>query len=337
MSECEIKWMVNAGWSLASSPWPATIPRFSVRGPLPRYVLRLSQFDMASMPRSLAEFGCPPEDCAGRKCSSLTLRQATEATAFGVALSMARDPADREVRRRIGDDVVTSLGSARVSMVVVVDPSLVKHEVKKPMKKGGPPGRLECLTRTLAGETRTPRRWSVPEQRKYRLDRPFVDEDTYVFGVLPQNRCVVIASAVDAQHGRRESGLMQATSAAYMTIGAATAIGTLRAIDHDLERVGDSEPEKIAGIEREIAANLHEIYDLDITREVYRHLYRRLRDRLGITRDYKTLQDKMQALYRATATRYEGKAQVRLTRLTAAIVVLSVLILIGTIVVAAKP
>jgi hypothetical protein len=129
---------------------------------------------------------------------------------------------------------------------------------------------------------------------------------------------------------------MQASSAAYMTIGAATAIGTMRAIDRDLERTRDSAPGEIARVDREIAGNLHEIYDLDITREAYRQLYRRLRQRLGITRDYETLQDKMQTLYRATSTQHEVKTQARLVWLTAWIVALSLLILIGTIIVAGK-
>jgi uncharacterized Rmd1/YagE family protein len=92
------------------------------------------------------------------------------------------------------------------------------------------------------------------------------------------------------------------------------------------------DPRKIAEIDGEVATDLHEIYDLDISNETYRSLYRRLRQRLGITRDYKILQDKMQTLYRATSTFHDAREQKQLAWLTAAIVVLSVLILIGTIV-----
>jgi hypothetical protein len=318
MRKREIAQMVNVGWSLASSPWrDKEVPQFHVRGPLPDYIRRLSRFDIGRRP--------------------LTARQAAEKIAFGMAVTTAEDPTDCEAKRRIGDDVVTSLGSARVSMVVVVDPCLTRNKVKDPMTDQGPPGQLEGLMKPLARDTRVPNSpWSVPEQRKHRLDRPFVDQDTYVFGVVPQNRCLVVASALDAQSGRQESGLMQASSAAYMTIGAATAIGTMRAIDRDLERTRDSAPGEIARVDREIAGNLHEIYDLDITREAYRQLYRRLRQRLGITRDYETLQDKMQTLYRATSTQHEVKTQARLVWLTAWIVALSLLILIGTIIVAGK-
>jgi hypothetical protein len=66
----------------------------------------------------------------GEEGESPTLRQAIESISFGVALTMARDPADRVARRRVGDDVVTSLGSARVSTVVVVDKSLTMKRSK---------------------------------------------------------------------------------------------------------------------------------------------------------------------------------------------------------------
>jgi hypothetical protein len=129
---------------------------------------------------------------------------------------------------------------------------------------------------------------------------------------------------------------MQAGSLTHMTIGAATAIGALRSIDRDLEGLETEDPGKIANIDGEIATDLREIYDLDITSEEYRSLYRLLRKRLGITKDYKALQDKMATLYRATSTRHEVKAQKHLKQLTVAIVVLSVLILLAGIVAAAK-
>jgi len=98
----------------------------------------------------------------------------------------------------------------------------------------------------------------------------------------------------------------------------------------------NADPGKIAEIDCEIATNLREIYDLDITSEEYRRLYRRLRKRLGITQDYKALQDKMATLYRSTSTRHAIRSQWQLNMLTAAIVGLSVLILIAGIAAALK-
>jgi hypothetical protein len=328
MSKCEIGWAVNAGWGLATVPSPDAIPRFKVSGPLPGYISRLGPLDLPGLVGPPVQ---PNAEDRPVKCGPQTLRQASEAIAYAVALRMARGSAaglDPSAQRRVGSDVVTALGSARVSSLVFVDDELDEERVCKPPGKGPPPGRLADLMETLAPESRAPKPWSAAEHRQYRLDRSFVDEDSYVVGVLPKNRCLIVASAEYAQKGRRGSGLLHAGSVAYMTIGAATAIGTLRAIDHDLEEMTGENPGTIADIDGEIAADLHEIYDLDITREAYRHLYGLLRDRLGIAADYKTLQDKMSTLYRATSTRYGIQSNEKLERLTRRIVQLSVLIAI---------
>jgi hypothetical protein len=330
----EIEETVNAGWGLAAGPPSDKIPKFGVGGPLVRYIAELAPSDARDSLWPTAE---SPSNFMERP---LTLRQLTEAVAFAVGLRMAEGPAGRaaaRTKRRIADDVVAALGSARVSSVVVADPTLGRERVRKPVRSTALPGLLAGLMKRLSGPPRSPNGWTPRDRRRYRLDRPFVDDATYVVGVLPHNRCLVVASAQEAQHGVRESALMQAGSVAYMTIGAANAIGTMRAIDRDLEKMEDADPSKIAKVEAEIAADVHEIFDLDITRETYRQLYHRLRDRLGIDDDYKTLQDKMGSLYRATTTLHEKRSQLQLAWLTAAIVVLSLLILIGTIALAVKP
>lgn len=324
MSVTEIKSTVNAGWGLATAPPDSALPSFDVGGPLGGYLSRLAPTE------DLAGLLAPPSaegsrERSGGRCPPTTLRQATEALAFCVALAVNQGQgaaADEPTVRRIGDDVVTALGAARVSSVTVVDPELTKDGVQAPGHQ--PPGSLSELMKELAGEARPPRSWTQVEQRKYRLDRAFVDADTYAVGVLPHNRCLIVASAVDGQDGRVESGLMQAASLAYMTLGAATAIGVMRAIDRELERVRDENPTEIAEIDREIAANLHEIYDFDITREAYRRLYRRLLRRLGVTGDYETLQDKMETLYRATSTKYRTETDRKINRLTLLLLVLGV-------------
>jgi hypothetical protein len=348
MPEAEINDMVNARWSLASSRRPKELSRFDVAGPLREYLSLLDRAHVPTMfqagnPRSGHEGAHTPE-------SSLTLRQVTETILLAVALRMTQGPTgrmERQARLRVGDHILTSLVSAHVSSVVVVDPDLKRKHLNDPpngkasKKKRSPkgkqrPGALEKLMKKLAEDTRIPESDSVTRRRRYRLDRAYFDDDCYALGVLPSSRCLVLVSAKDAQRGRKESGLMQAGWVAYMTIGAATAIGTMRAIDLDLEQLKGSDPSKVADIEREVTVGLHEIYDLDITQESFRHLYRLLRKRLGITNDYKALVEKMQALYRETTASHEDEAQARLMWLTAAIVMLSLLILIGTIVLATK-
>jgi len=326
MPQCEIDGIVDAGWGLASSLWPAKLPKFDMHGPLPGYASRLAGFDLPSLLRPAREPKQQGKEPDTETWSSLTLREATEAIMFAVALRMAQGPtaqAGMRVKQRIGDGVVTSLGSSRVSSVLVVDPKFAK-DIDPPRGEVFP-GSLRSLMDTLAGEAR------IADHRKYRLDRPFFDGPDYAIGVLPSSNCLVTTVDPEEQGGRGESGLMQAGWIAYMAIGAATAIGTMREFDRDLEGMEDADPSRIAEIEGEIAVDLHEIYDLDITWDAYRHLYRLLRERLGITRDYQTLQEKMQALDSETTTRHEVKAQAQLAWLTVAIVALTVLLLIVTI------
>ncbi len=302
MPRDELRSMVNAGWGLATSPPDGVPPKFELCGPLPDYVARLAGLDLHGM------LGPP------------TLRSVTELVAFGVSLRTAEGSNDRateKTRRAIGDDVITALGSARVSSVVVVDEKLDKGTVSSWSEEEPVPDELVALMRTLSGDSRVPEAWTRREQRRYRLDRPFVDGDEAAVGVLPHGRCMIVVSAGDSQCGRLESALMQAGSVAYMTLGAATSIGMLRAIDRDLEGLGGHNPTRIAEIDAEIANDLGDIYDLDITRESYRRLYRRLRNRLGITRDYKTLQEKMGSLYQAASTKNLQNSNLLLVALTA--------------------
>jgi hypothetical protein len=336
MSTREITQLTNAGWSFAASPAVDALLKFRASGPLFHYLSGLARFDLHDM---LPLAGQPVSDpCDSSAFGCLTVRQAVEKVGFGVGLSVAQGSHGRvglEAMRRIGNDVIMSLGSARVSSVAVVDDGLSAGAVSGATGRGTFPGKLLALMEALAKPLRMPLA-SDPDARDLRLDRSF-DDDIYATGVIPTRRCVVVASRIGAQYGSRESALMQAGSVAYMALGAATAIGTLREIDKELEHLEGANPSKVARIDREIAADLNEIYDLDITRESYRRMYRRLRDCLGITRDYETLQDEMNALHRATSTVHGDKAQRMLAVLTAAIVVLSVLILIGTLVLIGKP
>lgn len=329
MPKREMKWMVNAGWGLSASP--LDLPRFEVSGPLPRYATGLepSITRILAPPASRDE---TPEDRGGAKESTwdgLALRKATEAITYAVALRMALgqagDPGKR-VQRQIGDEVVSSLGNSRVSSAMVVDPDFNKEGLDAPEKGAALPGALRKLMPALAQRVRIPIGEQAGDSRKYRLDHPYSDHKDYAIGVLPSSRCLVVASDEKAQYGRWDSGLMQAGWIAYTVIAAASAIGTMRAINRDLETVDRSARDRIVDIEHDVAVDLHEIYDLDITWEAYRIRYRRLRELLGITSDYKALHGKLEALYRETSAHFEEGAQKGLSKLTILIVVFSVLI-----------
>lgn len=332
MARCEIRDMVEAGWGLASAPQASELSSFEVTGPLCGYVAHLYR---PSVVKRLLRATATPE--AGGLYPAegwrLTLRQASEMVMFAIALRMACGSAGAApglVERRVGNNVVTSLGNSRVSSVLAMDEQFGANPLDDPFGRVFP-GSLESLMHEIATpEARIAPRW------RYRLDQPFFDRADYAIGTLPASNCLVAVVDPAKQEGRYESGLMQAGWLAYMAIGAATAIGTIRGIHRELERTNLSEPEAVAGIEREVVVDLSEIYDLDITWDAYRHRYRRLREQLGITSDYQALQGKLEALYRETSARFEAKTQMRVMLLTAAIVLLSVFILIGTIVLAVK-
>lgn len=316
MTDEEIDLTVNAGWGLGVVPTRTPPPLFKLRGPIREYLPRLGPADPAKLmwPKDSSE-------------GLLTLRQGTEVLAYSVARKLAAAsglPVDARAERRIGDEVVTALGSARVSSVVAVDEQLTAAGIRA--ENPSAVGRHHDLMATIARETRRPA--SPAGFRKYRLDRALVDDDVYVVGVVPTKRCLVVSCAAEAQHGWYQSGLMQAGSITHMTIGAASAIGTLCAIDRDLEKMKDAEPDKITAIDGEIATDLRELYDLDITSQAYRSLYRLLQKRLGITRDFQALEEKMMALYRATSTKHDIQAQKRLNQLTLAIAVLTVVLIL---------
>lgn len=329
MDACEIESLVNAGWGLAEAIPPGKVPRYEFSTPLRDYVEHLAQPGAEALFREATQQG------------SLTFRMVTELIAYAVALRTAEGPpggdAPPSTRRRIGDDVVTTLGTARVSAALLVDPELEPGDIEKPIELRDPPGSLSSLMPTLASDTHAPHPWTPKERRRHQLDRPFVDSNNHAVGILPANRCLLVAYAQQEKRKDPVALLSLVAGVTFMTVGAATAIGTMRSIDRSLERLEREDPCELAAIDAEIAADLHEIYDLDISNETYRSLYRRLCDRLGITRDYKTLQDKMQTLYRATSTLHDDREQKQLVWLTGAIVVLSILILIGTVVVAFKP
>jgi hypothetical protein len=322
-SASEVKQVVNADWGFAAARKTSEVAEYEVSGDLFRYLSSFAGKDWLA--GAAANKGFP-------------LRHVVELVAFGVGLGLAQGrggEAHPLTAQQIGNDVIMALGSTRVSSIVMVDDSLEAGDLTQPVKEQPLPPPLHSLMSELAGSARPP----LPRDEaalEHRLDRPFVDPDLYALGVLPAKRCLVTVGRGDGQYGARESALMQAGSTAYMTIGAATAVGSMRAIDRRLERLEGADPRKIGEIDREIASDLAEIHDLDITRESYREIYRHLRERLGIARDYEILQNKMDALYRATSTFHERKAELQLAWLTAAIVILSVFILIGTLILVGK-
>jgi hypothetical protein len=348
MSPTEIRNSVRNPWPLATALRENRPEAFEVSGPLGEYL-------SAVAPRALSAVGIDAGDSEwaergreGAAHSRLTVRSVTETTLFALALRMARPShglLPPEGRKEVGDRVMTSLSASRVSAVALVaDNCAAASEAgKKDPSECRPlrPFDLSNLLRDISTEISDPYRFprSMREEQREgrRLDRDFFDTASYAMGVLPADRCVVSVGDGCAQKGFRSSALLEAAWTAYMVSGAAVATGMIRNVFRDIARVERSKPDLIADLEREAMVDLHETYDLEITTEVYRSRYRLLREHLGIDAEYKALSDKLEALYRETSTRFEGRSERRLTVLTWAIVILSAVIAAGTLVLIFKP
>lgn len=316
-----------SGWALAvATPFEAQ-PTFTAVGPLPAYL-------EANSPQGLGELGLSASEQTqqlmrighdgSQAPASLTIRQITEAIAFTYALRLVAGPGGEVTqpnRRKIGERVLTSMSASRVSAVVLLDSNPTNT-------MGDQLDALKAAMKSTAGPVQ------VELDKEHRIDRAYYDSGRYAIGVLPGQRCIVVTTLERDQQSYQESGLLQAGWIAYIAIGAATATGMIRALYRDIERA-DS-PRKIADVEHEIVVDLHEIYDLDITGEMYKHRYKLVRGLLGVEEDYAALMNKLQALHQRATTTFEQRAQRRLEWLTVAIVLLSALILAFTIVVAAK-
>jgi hypothetical protein len=338
MSKEEMHDSVRNQWTLVTAFNPEQRTGFSVSGPLGGYLSSVAGPAMSSLGMRIANgtwTGANGEGDGQR----LTLRTFTEATLFAITLRMTRGssslPAKR-VRREIGDRVLTALSASRVSSVVVVDDNCdgVPDTSRAPgtCTKPDLSTLLTDVAREISRPYRIPHRIASTGEAGYRLDRYFFDTDQYATAVLPTSRCVVTVGNRCAQQGLERSAFLEAGWTAYMVIGAATATGMIRSVFRDISRSDRSKPDSIADIEREAMVELHETYDLEIMTEAYRSRYRLLRERLGITAEYQALSDKLEALYRETSTRYEGRSERRLQLLTWATAILSAVIAVGTLV-----
>jgi hypothetical protein len=340
MSEDEMHDSVRNQWPLATAFNPEERPAFTVLGPLCKYLAAVAEPAMGSLDIGTTDGMWTARASANYpELRTLTLRMFTEATLFAVTLRMANGNCDlppEKTRKEIGDRVLTALSASRVSSVVVVDDNCAAAHSASGKRKTCRPSDLSWLlanvSRAISRPYRVPSRIPREGRDGYRLDRNFFDTDRYAIAVLPANRCVVTVGDRCAQHGFESSALLEAGWTAYMVIGAATATGMIRSVFRDISRSDRSKPDSIADIEREAMVELHETYDLEIMTETYRRRYRLLRKHLGITAEFEALSDKLEALYRETSTRFEGKSEKRLQLLTWATAILSAVIAAGTLV-----
>jgi hypothetical protein len=340
MSTDELHESVRNQWPLATVFNSKQRPAFTVSGPLCNYLATATGPAMGSLGiRPTNETWTAKASENDSDCLELTLRTFTEATLFAVTLRMTNGTPDlppKQTRKEVGDRVLTALSASRVSSVVAVDDNCASAgAASKKSNTCGEPDLSRLLaevSKAISRPYRMPARIPRTGQDGYRLDRDFFDTDRYAIAVLPANRCVVMVGDRCAQNGVESSALLEAGWTAYMVIGAATATGMIRSVFRDISRSDRFKPASIADIEREAMVELHETYDLEIMTETYRRRYRLFREHLGITAEFKALSDKLEALYRETSTRFEGRSERRLQLLTWATAILSAVIAAGTLV-----
>ncbi|MGN6588099.1 MAG: hypothetical protein ACTHKT_11635 [Solirubrobacterales bacterium] len=338
MTSEEIQNSVRHPWPLTTALPDHSMETFEISGPLGAYLSTVAPDAMGTVG---IDAGIVP--WARQQAAPLTIRKFTEAMFFALALRMTRPSRGLlplRARKEIGDRVLTALSASRVSSVCLVadncGAATESEHQPSPECRSLDPFDLSTLLRQASTEISEPYRlppsMSAAREESRRLDRDFFDTDCYAMGVLPADRCVVSVGNRCAQQGFRSSALLEAGWTAYMVSGAAVATGLIRNVFRDIVSVERSKPDSIAELEREAMVDLHETYDLEITTEIYRNRYRLLRKHLGIDAEYKALSDKLEALYRETSTRFDGRSERRLTVLTWAIMILSAVIAAGTLV-----
>jgi hypothetical protein len=323
----ELRDVIKTQWPLATAFGnPENRPTFTVGGPLVRYLEQAAA-------SSVEALGIGPE---GGRFTRLTLREFTEATLFSLANVMAAGSRARpgtRSRKLLGDRIVHSLSASRVTMVAVVDdrerdPDDEERETRDLEES------LADLAKKIAYPIKSEEKKLLKE---YRLDEPLFDRQGYASAVVPDDRCLIIIGAERVQKGLHTSLLLEVGWTAFQVIGTATATGLIRSIFREITVSERAEPNVIADIEGEAMVELHETYDIEIIVEAHRRHNCLLREYLGIEKEYEALSEKLQALHRETATRADGRSETRLAILTWAIVVLSALILVGTLALILKP
>ncbi len=317
MSLREIEASVRGVWGLAADRLGANRRQFVLDGPLRRYCANV-------------EDELPP--------GPLSVRQWTESIMY----CTSRMRRDRLRRRRhfrnvpddeeLGDKVLTSLASSRVSAMTVVDPRLERKEVRR-WHEINPqfeetrmlPGALPDLVRAVSG------RIYIGQGSCYRLDRPFLDRDSYAEVAVPVARSLITTTTRDSQERYEGSGLLQSVISGYMVLGAATAQSLIRSSYHEIE--AHSDPKQFGEISKEFTRDFHEIYDLDIVWESYKRTYRAILEQFEIMHDYDALHRKLDMLFDTTVAEFTEWQHTRLWFVTWLLVLVAVATIVVQVVV----
>ena len=317
MSLREIEGSVRGSWGLAAERLGANRRRFFLDGPLRRYCANI-EHELPDGPLSVREWTESLMYCTSRMRRDRLRRRR----------HFRSVPDDEE----LGDKVLTSVASSRVSAMTVVDADLKRQDVREwheinPRLEQAPmlPGALPDLLRAVSG------RIYLGQGSCYRLDRPFLDRDSYAEVAVPVTRSLITTTTPDSQERYEGSALMQSVISGYMVLGAATAQSLIRSSYHEIE--AHSDPKQFGEISKEFTRDFHEIYDLDIVWESYKRTYRAILEQFEIMHDYKALHGKLEMLFDTTVAEFTEWQHTRLWFVTWLLVLVAVATIVVQVVV----
>ena len=142
----------------------------------------------------------------------------------------------------------------------------------------------------------------TPEDR---IDVLATGGGAYMTWRIPREHILVTACARGAEQFPDFSALNLASWFAFITVGVTCAWQTMRSLTHEIEKIDDITDISRLGHDRII--DLEDVYDLDVALPAYAAFYRRVRQVLGVQREYEDIKERFTLLF--TFTQAEQRAQ----------------------------
>ena len=132
----------------------------------------------------------------------------------------------------------------------------------------------------------------TPEDR---IDVLATGGGAYMTWRIPREHILVTAYARGADQFPDFSALNLASWFAFIAIGVTCAWQTMRSLTHEIEKIDDITDISRLGHDRII--DLEDVYDLDVASPAYADFYRRVRQLIGVQREYEDIKDRFTLLF----------------------------------------
>jgi hypothetical protein len=112
---------------------------------------------------------------------------------------------------------------------------------------------------------------------------------------IPREHIIVTAYSRGAEQFPDFSSLNLASWFSFIAVGVTCAWQTMRSLTHEIEKISDITDISRLGHDRII--DLEDVYDLEVASPAYANFYRRVRDLLGVQREYEDIKDRFNLLF----------------------------------------